>query len=327
MCIRDRGITILTVTAYLENYKPRSFQFYVEVTERNTTISLFLDSMDKTNDSVYELPIGRSLNITVKYSDNQTGAHVSGGTVQLIGEDTFDINESLTMNQYTLILDTSDLEDGTDLLTVNAHANNYKVQTLSLWLTLNKRTTIVNTTDGESYYSILPSESITLSIELIDVDFGGTITNAIVTYRWAYGQGNLTDTDNKGIYEGELRNIPAGTYEIIITASAGEDYSFDIYRITLNVVSVAPPDFTLLFIALGGGLAALVIGFTLYEVRFKYPATVRKSRKIRKKIKKGKKTKPIKDLTSREDLIKDHIESNVETIQLEKKTENGIIEK
>ena len=310
-----QGITILTVTAYLENYKPRSFQFYVEVTERNTTISLFLDSMDKTNDSVYELPIGRSLNITVKYSDNQTGAHVSGGTVQLIGEDTFDINESLTMNQYTLILDTSDLEDGTDLLTVNAHANNYKVQTLSLWLTLNKRTTIVNTTDGESYYSILPSESITLSIELIDVDFGGTITNAIVTYRWAYGQGNLTDTDNKGIYEGELRNIPAGTYEIIITASAGEDYSFDIYRITLNVVSVAPPDFTLLFIALGGGLAALVIGFTLYEVRFKYPATVRKSRKIRKKIKKGKKTKPIKDLTSREDLIKDHIESNVETIQ------------
>jgi hypothetical protein len=71
----------------------------------------------------------------------------------------------------------------------------------------------------------------------------------------------------------------------------------------------------------------LVIGFTLYEVRFKYPAIVRKSRKIRKKIKKGKKTKPIKDLTSREDSIKDHLESNVETIQLEKKAENGIKEK
>ena len=323
----DQGITILTVIAYLENYKPQSFQFYVEVSESATTISLFLNSIDKTNDSVYELPIGSSLNITVRYSDNQTGAHINGGTVQLIGEDTYNINESLTMNQYTLILDTSDLEDGTDLLTINAHANNYKVQTLSLWLTLNKRTTVINTTDGESYYSILPSESITLSITLTDSDFEEPITNANVTYRWAYGQGTLTDTDNDGIYEGELENIPTGTYELIITASGGDDYSFDIYRITLNVVSVTPPDFSLLFISLAGGLVALIIGFTLYEVRFKYPATVRKSRKVRKKIRKGKKTKPVKDIISREELIKDHLENNAEIFQLEKKPENGLKEK
>ncbi len=67
----------------------------------------------------------------------------------------------------------------------------------------------------------------------------------------------------------------------------------------------------------------LVVGFTLYEVRFKYPPTVRKSRKIRKKIRKSKKTKPVKDIMSREELIKDHLESNAEIIQLEKKTENG----
>jgi len=323
----DQGITILPIIAYLENYQPQSFQFYVEVSERATNISLYLNSIDKTNDSVYELPIGSSLNITVKYSDNQTWAHVSGGTVQLIGEDTYNITESLAMNQYTLILDTSVLEDGTDLLTVYAHANNYKVQTLSLWLTLNKRTTVINTTDGESYYSILPSESISLEIELTDVDFGGTITNAIVTYRWAYGQGNLTDPDNDGIYEGELENIPTGTYELIITAFAGDDYNFENYKITLNVVSVSPPDFSLLFISLAGGLVALVIGFTLYEVRFKYPATVRKSRKVRKKIRKGKKTKPVKDIISREELIKDHLKNNTEIFQLEKKPENGLKEK
>ncbi|MFX1447439.1 MAG: hypothetical protein ACFFCG_04820 [Promethearchaeota archaeon] len=321
----DQGIAILTVIAYLENYQPQSFQFYVEVSERATNISLFLNSIDKTNDSVYELPIGSSLNITVKYSDNQTGAHISGGTVQLIGEDTYNINESLS--QYTLILDTSILEYGTDLLTINAHANNYKVQSLSLWLTLNKRTTVINTTDGESYYSILPSDSFSLAIELTDVYFGGTINNAIVTYKWAYGQGNLTDPDNNGIYEGKLENVPAGTYEIIITASAGDNYNFENYKIILNVVSVSPPDFTLLFIALAGGLVAMVFGFTLYEVRFKYPATVRKSRKIRKKIKKGKKTKPIKGITPREDLINKQIESNVENIQFEKKIENELKEK
>ena len=54
---------------------------------------------------------------------------------------------------------------------------------------------------------------------------------------------------------------------------------------------------------------------------------VRKSRKVRKKIKKGKKTKPIKDIASRENLVKEQFESNVETIQFEKKTENGTKEK
>ena len=65
-----------------------------------------------------------------------------------------------------------------------------------------------------------------MAIELTDIDFGGRITNAEVAYRWAYGQGNLTDPDTNGIYEDELENIPIGTYEIIITASAGDDYCF-----------------------------------------------------------------------------------------------------
>lgn len=325
----EQGITILTVIAYLENYQPRSFQLYVKVSERATAISLYLNSEDKTNDPVYELPFGSSLNITVKYSDNQTMAHINLGSVQLIDVTYSDnLTENLAMNQYTLLLDTSTLKVGVNLFTIVAHANNYQVKTLNLRITLNKIATVINTTTGESYFSILHSEPLSLSIVLTDADFGGTITNATVTYRWAYGQGTLSDPENDGTYVSEeLKNIPTGTYTITITASAGDDYSFETFKITLNVRSVSQPDFSLVFIGLAGGLAALVIAFTMYEVRFKYPATVRKSRKLRKKIKKGKMTKPIKDIASREDLIKEQVESNVETIQFEKKTENGIKEK
>ena len=324
----EQGITILTVIAYLENYQPRSFQFYVKVSERATEISLYLNSEEKTNDPVYELTFGKSLNITVIYSDNQTDARISGGIIQLI-EDTYSDNltEDIAMDQYTLLLDTSVLKVGVNLFTIIAYANNFQVKTLNLRITLNKIATVINSTSGDSYFSILPSESILLSIVLTDSDFGGPITNAIVTYRWAYGQGTLLDPEDDGTYVVELENIPTGTYTITITASAGDDYNFETFKITLNVVSVTPPDFSTIFILLAGVLGALVIVFTLYEVRFKYPATVRKSRKIRKKIKKGKKTKPIKDLTSREDLIKDHLDSNVETFQSEKKTENGKKEK
>jgi hypothetical protein len=225
------------------------------------------------------------------------------------------------------LLDTSALEDGLNLLTITASASNYVGRTLSLWLTLNKIATVINATAGDRYFSIKPSETFTLSIELTDVDFEERIIGAIVTYRWAFGRGNLTDPEDDGIYVDELRNIPTGTYKITITASAGDDYDFETYEITLNVESVTPQDFTMLFIILAGALSALVIAFTLYEIRFKYPATVRKSRKVRKQIKKGKKTKPIKDITSREDLIKEQFENNVETIQFEKKTENGMKDK
>jgi hypothetical protein len=277
---------------------------------------------------VYELPFGSILNITVKYSDNQTKTHIPGGNIQLI-DDTYSDNltEYLAMNQYTLLLDTTVLKIGVNLFTIIAYANNFQVKTITLRITLNKIATVINTTSGESYFEREHGESIILSIVLTDSDFGGTITNATVTYRWAYGQGTLSDLGNNGTYAFELENIPTGTYTITITASAGDDYSFETYQITLNVVSVPPDDFSLLFITLAGALFALVIGFTLYEVRFKYPPTVRKSRKIRKKIRKGKKTKPVKDITSREELIKDHLESNAEIIQLEKKTENGFKEK
>ena len=324
----EQGITILTVSAYLENYQPRSFQFYIEVSERATEISLYLNSEEKTNDPVYELPFGSILNITVKYSDNQTKTHIPGGNIQLI-DDTYSDNltENLAMNQYTLLLDTTDLKIGVNLFTIIARANNFQAKTLTLRITLNKIATVINTTSGNSYFSRLHGESILLSIVLTDSDFGGTITDATVTYRWAYGQGTLLDPENDGTYVFELENIPTGTYTITITASAGDDYNFETYEITINVVSVTPDDFSLLFITLAGALVVLVLGITLYVVRFKYPPTVRKSRKLRKKIRKGKKTKPVKDIISREDLIKDHLESNVEIIQLEKKTENGLKEK
>ncbi len=323
-----QGISILTVIAYLDNYQPRSFQFYVKVSERATELSLFLNSEEKTSDPVYELPFGSSLNITVKYSDNQTKAHIGGGLIQLIEDiDSYDFFENPTMNQYTLLLDTANLSIGMNLLKIVAYANNFQVKTLRLSIRLNKIATIINTTSGDFYFEKILSQSLSLAIVLTDSDFGSAITNATVTYRWAYGQGTLVDRENNGTYTGELENLPTGIYTITITASAGDDYSFNTFVITLNVRSVAPPDFSLLFISLAGGLVALIIGFTMYEVRFKYPATVRKSRKIRKKIRKGKKTKPVKDIISREDLIKDHLENNVEIFQLEKNPENGLKEK
>jgi len=331
--VLDQGITILTIFAQRDNFQPQSIQFFIEIVERESELELFFDDDPITIDPVIEVTIGNILNITVFYTDNQTGDHITGALVQLIGEgDTLNFTEYL--NHYSIYLNATSLKIGVSLFTMVAHANNFQIRAIDLRITTNRIEITTSTLSGNPYISGSEGDTIPLRIILNNTNIlpsGELIKNATVTYKWDYGQGEIPEFD--GIYEVDLVNVLSSTepYIITITASAGDDYTFETYEITLTVspppAPPAPPDFSLLILILAGAFGALAIGFTLYEVRFKYPATVRKSRKIRKKIKKGKKTKPIKDLTSREDLIKDHLESNVETIKLEKKTENGMKDK
>jgi len=323
----DDRITFLTVFAQLDNYEPQSIQFFVEVVERESELVLFLDDENITLDPVIEVIIGNILNITVFYTDNQTGVPITGALVQLIGEgDTLNFTEG--SNQYSIYLNTRDLENVVSRFAIEAQKINFQIRTIELRITTTRIKITTSTLSREPYVTGLEGDTIRLGIILNNTNIlpsGELIKNATVTYKWAYGQGELSEFD--GTYTVDLVNVPSGTYIITIIASAGDDYSFESYEITLTIGSVTPPDFSMLFIISAGGIVVLVGAFTLYEVRFKYPATVRKSRKIRKKIKKGKKTKPIKEIASREDLIKIHLENNVETIQLEKQIENGMKDK
>jgi hypothetical protein len=166
-----------------------------------------------------------------------------------------------------------------------------------------------------------------LRIVLDDTDFGGTIKGAIVTYRWAYGQGNLTDSDNDGIYEAVIDGVPIGTYLITITASGYENYDFESYEITLSVTEIAGPEgLTWLVYVLIGVIVGVIVGFSAYQTRFKYPPMVRKIRKLRKKIRKGKKTKPIASL-KRIEIIESNLKEQTSIIEIESELDNNQIYK
>ncbi|MBA7681987.1 hypothetical protein ES703_90333 [subsurface metagenome] len=325
--VLDQGITALTIFAQLGNYTPQSINFFIEVAEKETNLQLLLNSEEKTLDPVYNLTIGEILNITIKYTE-QSGAYIPNAVVQLIGEGILiNLTKDDSLQQHSIELDTADLTIKVNLFSIVAKATNYKIQTKSPIITINRISTLINIS---SQINAEPGDDVTLEVILMDTYFGDTIKDAVVTYRWAYGQGELLDLNNTGTYEGFLENVPEGTYTITINAFKSDNYDFITKEITLIVTRTETgpgPDLSWLVYILIGAIIGLVGIFTLYQKTLKYPPTVRKSRKIRKKIRKGKKTKPVKDIASREDLIKDQIESNVETIQLEKKTENGLKEK
>jgi hypothetical protein len=157
---------------------------------------------------------------------------------------------------------------------------------------------------GESNRVIRPGGSVTLNIVINNLDFGGTVKGAIVTYRWAHGNGVLTDDNNDGIYTVLLTDIPEGSFTLTINAYKGEDYDFTSYEIVIS--ANIPIEDLLLFqlLAIIGGItaAALLTYLYLYQKIFKFPKPVRKVRKYSKTLRKTK--SPGVDITAREKAFK-----------------------
>ena len=315
----EKGVNVLTLFAQLPNYQAISIQFIIEVVDRATQLQLLLNGEDVTSDPVFEIPIGNLLNVTVKYLDNQTGIGIPSALLQLIGEDLFqNITEDLLFNQYSIIIDSTNLLIGVKLFTIVASAPNYQINTIDLRITVKRVSTSIDTASGLIFVDINPNENFLIQIVLNNTDFGGPIKNATVTYSWANGQGVLTDSNNDGIYEATLNNIPAGSYLISINAYAGENYDFrDDFEIVLNVIAPPGPDITIIIISLVAGVVGLSVFFVLYQTRFKYPPKVRMMRKIRKKIGKGKKLKPLA-VKTRDSIITNETERIKDILSIEK---------
>jgi len=310
-------INSLTISAQLYNYSLQNIQFFIEVIERTTDLQLFINSEDKTDDPVTEKPITSILNITVKYNDNISMQHLSNSSIQLIGNSiSYNFTENLVLQQYSLTIITTSLTIGVNLFEIRASKSHYETQTINLRITINKINTLISTESGSSFIDSELGETINLSISITDVDFSGVIEEAIVTYRWAYGQGNLTELDD-GNYEIILENVPVGIYIITITVTGEENYNFESYEITLSVTQpVGQGGQTWLVYVLIAAILGVSGGFTAYQLHFKYPPLVRKMRKLRKSIRKGKKTKPI-IISKREATIKFELQNQAKILDLE----------
>jgi len=286
------GFNFLTVYAQKSNYEAQTVLITIQLIERKAYDEIYLDNEDKTLEKSIETPIGKELNITFKYFDDITGNHIPQALVQLIGAKyTWNFTENNSLKQYSLIIDTTELDIGLKFLTIYAQRTYYQSSSELLKITVRQIITNITTESGEDVVNIQAGEPYTLSIILYDLDFGELIKNVTVRYTWELGQGYLTDEDNDGIYKATLENIPPGTFTFTFTVlNVSDDYLFERKTITLNVVS--PPEETLIFLILTIAAIGASIGiggyFIAYQRVLKYPKPVRKIHKFKKTLKKKK---------------------------------------
>ncbi|TXT60664.1 MAG: membrane protein of unknown function [Promethearchaeota archaeon] len=266
-----------------------------------TNFELFLNGNNRTSDPSLTVPIGSILNFTFKYLDESKN-HISGALTKLSGtgfEEEF--SEYSNKNRYSLSINSTEYFNlGSNLLTITAEKNNYQTISEDIRITVRKINTEIKNVDGSNVITTEPQKNTTISITLNDLDFNKSITDAVVTYSWEYGEGTFTDPDGDGIYEAMFTNIPEGTHEITITVFGEEEYQFEEYTIIINADLPAGPNLTFLISILSIGLLGIVGSIGAYQLYFKYPPLVRKIRKLRNKIKKGKEPKPIKVIDQKE---------------------------
>ncbi|MFW9823757.1 MAG: hypothetical protein ACFFE4_12515 [Candidatus Thorarchaeota archaeon] len=285
------------------------------VPDYETQISLFLNGENKTTDPFLEIALGRSLNVTLKFSDS-LGIHLGGANIKLSGPGFIEnLIENGALNHYSVVINSTEkLNLGINPLTVEAQLLNYQPKIINPSISVRRINAELDTLTGDNVLNIDSGGSASLAIIINNTDFGGFIKGAVVLYSGDLGDGVLTDPNNDGIYDSTIRNIAEGSYTITITAIGSDDYTFQSFQLTINAITPEAPDIFWLIILLTGGIIGIVSVFGLYQFYFKFPPLVRKIRKLKKKISKGKKTNPI-IVSNREEISRKNFEGGMKVLE------------
>jgi hypothetical protein len=312
------GINILTLYAQKANYQPQTLIIRIEINEKETDMDVYLNGIFKNpQDRSINLPIKALLNITVKYFENGSGTYIPGSVIQLVGEGLADyyLTEYASFEQYTISINTSLLDIGVRFLTIYATHANFQSYSALLRIQVERIQTNITTTSSEIVFNRQPGDDFRLEVQLRDINFDINILNANVSYTWVYGQGTLSDTNHDGIYVATLSNLREGIFQITITAYAGDDYDFERFFITLNVIR--PPEDVLLFQILTIAGIAAAVGISAYLIAYqrvlKYPKQVRKIRKFKSKLKKPKSIDF--EVKTRDQLITEKYSENIANLE------------
>ena len=169
----------------------------VYITELDSQIDLKLNGTDTGPNAVYVVQVWQQVNITIRYQDT-FGNHISGATANLIGK-TFSrpLQEDFINEQYSILLNATDLGQGIDNLVVNAEKENYKPNSIPFIFEIIERETnyeiyingVNKTTDP--FDSVLVTSILNITVKYYDI-LGAYIPGATVSLSGDYSE-NLTE--------------------------------------------------------------------------------------------------------------------------------------
>ncbi len=303
------GTHFISLSASLGNYSFASKIITVKVTARPTFFSIFRGITNVTKASELDVPLTATITLTLNYYDSALNATLDNYEISLQGLDSSDylITPGTTTS---VVIYTTGLELGVYLVSIIAGKDNYTETSHSYQINVNQIPSLLTaehesiTIDPQAQFSI----KVTFIIDAARMGTSGTISGATISYYWSRGDGTLTDNGD-GTFGLQLEGpLMPGAYKITITAIKD---NYEVQTTTIDVIVQSPitEDLMPLIIALTTGLVGFAVVFLAYLLYFRYPAVVRKIRKVRGKMAKGATTKIASHPKKRifvENLLKEH---------------------
>jgi len=219
------GVSILTITAEKTLYETNQTQIFIEVTERETELLLYLNGNPTNPSDTFSAKVDETVNITVFFRDNATKQHLPNATVTLLNWDK--LNET-NDQYYNITISTNDLVKGINAFTLFAQLVNYTTNSINFFIEVFERETEYqlfldgNDVTLDPFISLTIIETLNITVKFIDNETKNHIINATLEYVEIGGvlEGNLTEYEAFEFYSKEINATDLGIGVSIINIIA-----------------------------------------------------------------------------------------------------------
>jgi len=299
----------LFINFHEEGYQSQSIIIGVFLIERQSNISVYIDSLEIPEMHQVNRSFNEELSISVRVSDTARNEFFSDESLTLISEKSV-INLPYSSDYWyntSIICTPLNFSLGLNLIDIRFIKENYEISLFSFQLIINQIEICVDTVGFEDSYSAEIGETIDIQIRLFDPDTNDTLDNAIVKYSWEYGIGTLNET-NPGTYQTfiELSEDLRGNHKINLIITP-EDSTYQTTQYSFVVVIREPivdePEFPNYFLwIIIGVLISIVSALGVLSFR----TYVYMPRKRKKEAKLLSKTQRFKDLNNIQAIVVIH---------------------
>ena len=180
------GANFLTIYARKDKYEPQSIFLSIEIIRIETELDLFFNGVNKTNEPSITLYTNQSLNITISYREFEIpNKHVSGAIVDINGSGISTLLGEAYSN-YSVLINTADLNLGANFLTIYARKDKYEPQSILLTIEIIRIETdlklFLNGVDktNEPSIDVITLETLNITIKYTTYGTGVHISNATI---------------------------------------------------------------------------------------------------------------------------------------------------
>ena len=199
----------LIINIGAKEFIPQSIPVRILINELDTHLELYFNGIQRFEDELLFFEYWEQVNITVKYKDAQQ-KHLNDAIIKvMIGESIIDLKEYPSIQQYSAILNVSEIGQGIYYLFVVANLTYYTPSFIRTILQITERTSELTIFFNDINKSIDPTIEIPI----------GTILNLTINYQ-----------DSQGIHIDEAEIRLSGDFSVNLI----ENTSFNHYSVSIN---------------------------------------------------------------------------------------------